>query len=171
MTMVIETRLIQPKELKVDDIRLELLNALRKEGTAILKEYHRTTQTWRHKPKFERKQIGLRGGYATVIISTDDEIYGYVDLGTRGPYPIAAKNKPLLKYRGVFRPKTIPGVIGSRAGGKTGPWVSKKQVVHPGIRARGFSRIIQKQRELPFHRAMVAALKRGAAKANARGQA
>lgn len=170
MPFVVETKLIKPKQLKIDDIRLELLNALRKEGTAIKHEYEKTVATWKQKPEFRRLSVSLRGGLAVIAVGTGDVVYKFVDEGTTA-HKIVPKNRPFLAYQTVFVPKTKPNVIASNAGGKSGPWTRRKEVWHPGNAPRNFSNIIQKNRAAPFEKAMQAAMKRGADKANARGQA
>ena len=150
-----------PKQLfKVDEIRLELLNALRSEGRQIKKDFQKSTRTWKHKPVFETK-VSLRRTTATgfVEVKTDDEIYGYVNHGTgiwsgRGKYPIRPKVRrrgPRGRFRRAagslafpskFGPKTRPGKINAGSGSRGGPMVFTKQVMHPGIRPRKFDQAI-----------------------------
>ncbi len=139
--IVIETKVIKPAKLRIDEVRLELLNALGREGTAIKQEYEKTVRTWQHKPKFEQ-QISLAKGEAAVLVGTDDKVFGYVDLGTR-PHIIVPKRAGLLRFQSGYKAKTAPGVIGSSAGGKFGSVVYSRIVHHPGTVARNFSKIIQ----------------------------
>jgi hypothetical protein len=166
---VILTKQIRPKKLKIDEVRLQLLNAIRAEGRAILKEYGKTVATWRRKPKFEQL-IGLDKQQATVLVGTDSEIYKYVDEGTR-PHRIVPRRARYLRFQVGYRAKTVPNVIGSTAGGKFGPIVYRKAVQHPGFPGRNFTKIIQHRRKKPFRDAMLKAAQKGVAKANARGQA
>lgn len=94
MPVTISITPIVPKEVfNIDAVRLELLNALRAQGREIQREYKATTKTWKHKPKFEMK-ISLKrmAPEASVIVWTDDRIYGYVDRGTQ-PHPIVPKKQ------------------------------------------------------------------------------
>ncbi len=146
---------IVPPAMDIDQYRLEYLNELRKEGRKIKREYQKTTRTWKRKPKFEII-VGLGRGAdaeASVLVGTDDEIYGYVDEGTEA-HPISARRKPFLKFRTGFTPKTSRGRIGSRRGGRSGGWVSKKRVMHPGTKSRNFTPTIAARREGPFVRNM-----------------
>ncbi len=146
---------IVPPDMDIDQYRLEYLNELRKEGRKIKREYEKTTRTWKNKPKFE-VIVGLTrkgGGEASVLVGTDDEIYGYVDEGTDA-HVISAKRAPFLKFRTGFTPKTTRGQIGSRRGGRSGGWVQKKSVMHPGSKARRFTPTIAARRKGPFVRNM-----------------
>ena len=146
---------IVPPEMDIDQYRLEYLNELRKEGRKIKREYEKTTRTWRNKPKFEMI-VGLTrkgGGEASVLVGTDDEIYGYVDEGTPAHW-ISAKNKPWLLFREKSTPKTTRGRIGSGRGSRSGGWVKKKRVWNKGIKSRNFTPTIAARRKGPFVRNM-----------------
>jgi len=156
---VIETKVLRPKKLKIDEVRMALLNALRAEGRAIQKEYEKTVATWAHKPKFEQL-IGLDKQQATVLVGTDSRIYKFIDEGTRVRRAVMSKD---------WQSKTTPNVIGSGPGRGHVVFISKK-IALPGIKARNFTKIIQRRRKKPFRNAMLKAARKGAAKANSRGQ-
>ena len=160
MPAVIETKVIKPKKIAIDAIRIELEKAVTWEGDAILKEYEKTTQTWQHKPEFEVLPE-VSDTEVTVLVGTDDKIYKFIDEGTRVRYATLSKD---------WQSKTKPGIIGSVPGRGRVLFVSKKRP-RPGIEARRFTQIIQSRRKRPFQRAMIKAMKKGADKANARGQA
>lgn len=165
-----------PKELiNIDAVRLELLNAIRAEGREIKKELNKTTSTWNHKVTFEMK-VSLRRveaeGY--VKVWTTDEIYGYVNDGTR-PHmmgPILPVNKKVLKIpTGGVRPKTRPGRLASYKGGARGPYAfakSTKRYMHPGGEARDFTGIVARRIEKTrrFEKRLDDAIGRGLAKSN-----
>lgn len=101
--------------------------------------YGKTTRTWRHKPRFYSKRTA-KG----VTINTDSAIYGYVDFGTR-PHVIKARRAPFLVFRWPYKAATKPRVIASYKA-QTGPnWAKRKQVNHPGIKARNFTDEITKR--------------------------
>lgn len=102
--------------------------------------YQQTTRTWTHQPTFEVQ----RESTARWRVSTDDEIYGFVDRGTR-PHIIEAKNAPLLRFTGPYHAKTKPNIIASYKGGRGRVWVAKKRVNHPGAEARNFSKRIKER--------------------------
>lgn len=161
---------IKPKRLKDQDMRLELLNAMRKAGRAIQKDFEKTTRTWEHKPKFEAL-TSLTGPGPVVLVGTDNLIYKFVDEGTK-PHPIFAgvytgkSNKKTLAFQwggpGSYTAKTTPRIIGSQAGGQSGEGVLRAYVQHPGIKAREFDLTIQALWRTKFRDDMQAAMKQAA---------
>lgn len=154
-------KVIKPSRLKVDAMRLQLLNDMRKVGTGMKKDFEKTTATWDHKVKFEQ-QISLAGG-PQVEIFTTDEIYGFVDKGTEA-HIILPKRKKALSFvwggPGSYKAKTTPGIIGSSSGGPSGDLVAFKGVIHPGNEPRNFSKEIQKEWTPKFKRAMEASMRK-----------
>lgn len=162
---------IKPQKLKVDAYRLEFLNAMRKAGKVIIKEdYGAITRTWKHKPKFVAL-ISLTGPGPVLFVATDDEIYGYVDLGTK-PHDIPKSGSTLLVFSSGYRAKSIPGRIGSSRGGGFGKKVftvkrdkQGKPIKHPGTKPRNFEKVIKKKRTPWYKREMEKAMKAGNKKA------
>ncbi len=126
----------------IDGKKLEraIENALTGEAKAVKVDFDVTTQTWKHRPEFT-----IDKGEGRRTVATDDEVYGYIDDGTR-PHIITAKspNKPLTFGVGGS-PKTAPRVIGSRAGTKGGTPVRAQVVHHPGSAPRDFSETIARK--------------------------
>lgn len=155
-------KLIKPQTLKVDIFRLYFLNALRQAGRDIMKDFEKTTATWKNKPTFEI-QISLSGGLQ-VEVYTEDEIYRYVDKGTE-PHDIwpgfytGKSDKKVLAFSSTFSPKTIPGVIGSGPGSRGKVDTFRPYVEHPGTKARNFSEEIQKKWQTIFKTRMEQALR------------
>lgn len=140
---------IGPKKLKQDAFRRQFRNACKRAGYGIQRDFEKTTATWEHKPKFTSSTSVVGPGPA-VLVETDDEIYTYVDKGTK-PHEIWAgaytgkSDKKVLAFQGTYTAKTVPGVIGSRSGGKSGEWVHTPMVQHPGTKARNFDAIIERK--------------------------
>lgn len=112
--------------------------ALREFGKEIIDEFNSTATTWKNKPVFI---IRYDRGRNTIRVFTDNEIYGYVNDGTR-PHPIAPVNADVLRMRHA-NPKTMVGRIKSGAGGKYGdPFFATYVKRHPGIKARHFDDLI-----------------------------
>lgn len=155
-------RPIKAPFLKTDKIRLELLNTLRKVGRGMKKEFEATTRTWSHDVKFE-VLISLAKGAATVIVETNDEIYGYVNEGT-DPHLIVPVNAKVLAFPGDYTSKTVPGVIDSRDGGSGGETIFAAYVEHPGTKARNFSQVIAARWEEKFRYEIEGAIRRGLTK-------
>jgi hypothetical protein len=149
-----------------------MLNAMRLAATQIKKDFRKTTETWKHQPKFE-DEISLTGPGPILTVFTEDEIYGYVSGGTR-PHEIWAgiytgkSDKKQLSFvwggKGSYKAKTKPGVIGSSKGGATGSLTHRAYVQHPGTEARKFEETIQKKRQKWFKREMEKAMKVAAQK-------
>lgn len=97
----------------------------------------RVTDTWTHKPEFRITVRGRMGGATTLRVSTDDEIFHFVNMGTR-PHLIQARNAPVLAFPSQFRPKTMPGSLRSGPGFSGGPTVLRFAVWHPGTEPRRF---------------------------------
>ena len=167
MAEVFSVKGIKPKKLNVDAFRLATLNALRAEGRDVKKEYEKTTKTWKRKPEFE-VLIGLTrgpGGSASVLVGTDDEVYGYVDEGTRGHY-VPKSGAATMAFRPGYKAKTKPRMIGSGSGGASGDRIVRRgRWWVKGIVPREFSPTIQKRRRRPFTRRMVKAMQAAGNKA------
>lgn len=152
---------IKPKKLRVDKVRLRILNELRAEGRVVKKEFEKTTTTWKGaKPTFEIA-IGLTGQDAIVIIGPGGNTEGaqkwvWLDEGTK-PHIIKAKNVPNLRFKTNFTAKTKVKTFSSSAGSSNPPWRATKQVKHPGIEAREWSETIVKRRRKPFTKSLIKA--------------
>jgi len=159
---------IKPKKIKDKEIRLHLLNEQRKVGKEVRKDFYRTVKTWKRKPEF-KILVSLAKGQITVAIVTNSEIYRYVDEGTK-PHDIWAgfytgkSEAKVLVFPGTFSAKTIPGVLDAREGSSGGDTVFTPYVRHPGIKARKFSKMIQKKWKKRYKKLMLKALKEGVRK-------
>jgi len=147
--MAIVMKAIRPKRFKGETYRqyaIELAKEVEKEA---LGDFQETVKTWKHEVKFEH-QHRVDDKAVEVMVGTDDEIYGYVNYGTK-PHPIFAgiytgkSNKKTLAFPSAFSPKTTPNVIGSQAGSRGGSTVFAPYVDHPGTKARNFDKIIAKK--------------------------
>ena len=148
MTMRMEP--IIPKRIEsIIDVRKlekELINALDHTVNIIKDDYKRTVRTWSKQPIFEKRGPKKIFGKLEETVSTNSEIYFYIDDGT-SPHIIRPRNAGLLSFQTGYRAKTRVGVVGSRGGGAFGPRVSAKQVMHPGFPARNFTKTIAKRRQ------------------------
>ena len=157
--LVFET--FSPTLLNVQAMRLTMLNDMRKVGTKIKKDYESTVSSWSEKPVFEMI-ISLAGG-PQVEVFTLNEIYGYVDKGTKphliwaGFYTGKSEHK-VLAFASKSTPKTTPGVIGSSAGSIGSVDKHTPYVKHPGGKPRDFSKEIQKKWQPKFRMEMEATM-------------
>jgi len=145
--------------------RANTRSAAEKVAPEIEKDFAKTTRTWSEKPEFTREvKIGVAAGGrlakqvtgsatgVSVEVSTDSDIYRFVDEGTKVRYATMTPN---------FLAKTRPNVIGSRRGRGGVLFVNKKKP-RPGIKARNFSKLIQKKWQPRFRKEMQAALDKAA---------
>lgn len=161
--MVVElARTIKPRKLNVAKVRQNILNALRKEGNVVKREYEKTVATWNDPPKFEAL-VGLDRppGAASVLVGpvgTELQVNKFVwtDQGTK-PHVITAKNAPALVFQSGYSPATVPNRIASYPAGRFGEFVRVQSVPHPGTEPRNFTIIITNRRRKPFTQAMIAA--------------
>jgi hypothetical protein len=161
---------ITPKiEAMMPTVRRLTALALFNTGQRMRILYKLTVSTWKKKPKFEIKVTQTKQ-FFSVVTGTDDEIYGYVDKGTR-PHFIRPKKKfGRLFFRKGFQAKTFPGVIASGSGGSFGKMVVAREVRHPGIKARKFTPTIMRQTKGRFLKLMNQAFKQTAEFINKRSQ-
>lgn len=138
---MIELKAITLKGDAMPNIEAIVALEIQKAAKEAKAEYEKTVRTWNKKPRFEILSDGT-----DALVGTDDEIYGYLDKGTKKKYPIPKQPKVVgaLRFQEGYTSKTVPRSIGSRAGGPKGPVRFAKQVIHPGIEAREFSRLVQK---------------------------
>jgi hypothetical protein len=153
MGIVISMAAITPKKLKIDAYRLELLNALRKEGTQHRRILKRTVTTWKTKPKFE-SLIGLDKKTATVLTGPSGnkeaaQRWGWINNGTP-PRIIRARRAPYLRFSWPNTAKTRVGKFTSGRGSKGRNWARKRSVRHPGIKKRGWTELLTKKRRGPY---------------------
>lgn len=107
-------------------------------GREMKQDFDELVSNWKDKPRFKVVRTP-----ETVSVTTSDEVFGFVNAGTR-PHIIRPKRSGgLLKYRLGYRAKTRPNNTTYKGSGTaSGPWRSSKLVHHPGTKARNFTRII-----------------------------
>lgn len=136
-----------------------LKGVMQAEAKNVEREFNITVRTFKRKIGFKAKVEA--DGFEVV---TDDEIYGYLDSGTR-PHVIQARRAPRLAfYSGGFVSKTVAGRLNPRAGRKANTGFTRPlKVNHPGTAPRNFSKIIaersNKRVAKAFQKALKASLK------------
>ena len=101
-------------------------------ASGMIDDYEEITATWDHTVEFET--LKETKDELTVIVATNDEIFGYVNNGT-APHIIEPRpDNPHQKlfFEQNYARKTSPRTIGSFSGGKYGPMVVSEGVYHPG---------------------------------------
>lgn len=120
------------------------------------RSYRATTNTWQpeHKPDFV-SGCESNGGRQLVVYAGYDpttdagRIYSYVDLGT-DPHGIDALGEDPMTFMSTrsakYSPHTQPGRLQSvRKVYEGGEYISKRHVDHPGIKARGFTKLVKER--------------------------
>lgn len=153
---------IKPGQFNADAFEGQFKDAADKFKRLALDDFESTTRTWRKRVKFQA-EVKVSKSRVMVSVTTDNLIYQYVTEGTE-PHVIKPKKKRRLLFRGTYRAKTTPGVIGSQEGGAEGPFIGAQIVRHPGSKGRHFDREIRNKREPDFHDLVELALRDGARK-------
>ena len=130
-------KLIVPQNaLNPDGLRRAILNTMRDTAEAARVDFVATTNTWDHKPTFERKELD---GGTTQQVYTTDEVWGMLERGTR-PHIIMVKRAKFLKFAwdgyGSYGAKTKPGLLSSKNARYPTEMNYRKSVNHPGTKAR-----------------------------------
>lgn len=128
------------------DYARAIQKAAEKTANLTKRDLEATVRTWKHKPVFD-VTVEQHGDTYSITASTDDEIYGYVDSGTR-PHIIRPRRSRYLRFRVGGAPKTRTGIIGSQSGSPGTDWRSPFFVLHPGGKARNFTKTIAKRRQI-----------------------
>ena len=137
---MIELRPIIPKTMgaKFKSAPHAVQKGMKQAADAVLLDFAKTTATWKHKPRFTVQHDGK-----TYTITTTDEIYGYVDEGTK-PHVIVPRHGRVLRFAVGGRAKTTPGRITAGGGSPGKDVVFTPRVNHPGTKARLFTKQIAK---------------------------
>lgn len=97
--------------------------------TAALQEAWAVSRKWKHKPDWK---VTRKGDVSN--IETDDEVFGYQDRGTKGPYTISPRRKRALFWKGAAHPV--------------------RRVTHPGLKAQKFTDKIAAKMQKQYQRIM-----------------
>ncbi|MBA3867775.1 MAG: hypothetical protein H0X30_01325 [Anaerolineae bacterium] len=136
--------------------------AAQKTADLTKRDLESTTRTWKHKPKFA-VVVGENAAAYVVFAGTNDQIYRYVDEGTK-PHDIKPKRSKFLRFSSGYTAKGKTGVIGSQPGGSSGDNVFSQGVHHPGFAGRHFTVLIAKRRQKTMEQEMSQALAKVARK-------
>lgn len=109
-------------------VREYAVKSLRKSAVKAKEKLLEPTRTWRHSPSVFVKE-DYSGGNMSIRVVITDEIYGYLDEGTKIRYATMSKD---------FQPKTRVGSFNASAGAGYLHYVDKR-VPKKGIDARGWT--------------------------------
>lgn len=113
---------------------------MREAAEAVKQDFELTTQGWKHKVVFEITEVDD----TDLAVGTDDEVWGWVDEGTK-PHDIVARRAAHLRIPTGGAAKTVPGRLTSGGGSRGSVIIFRKRVRHPGTKARRFTQEIQKR--------------------------
>jgi hypothetical protein len=158
-------KILRPKPLRIDRMAETMDRVIAgRVGEQIKKDFDSTTSTWvdraeNNKPLGGRPQFRIAklqvGRYE---IATEHAVYYYVNFGTSA-HPITPRRRGgRLKFRANYRAKTYPRRLSSSAGGKFGPWIFRRAVMHKGSRAREFDTAVVEKNGLTMRLAIEEAL-------------
>jgi hypothetical protein len=156
LTKQVKWQAILPKPLKTKAILDALVDEMHTIAGEIEDDFDSTIRTWTHKPEFIN-QFQQDKDRTAFQVATNDEIYRYVNDGTRA-HLIKPKRRRFLRFQGHYTAKTQPGVIGSNAGGASGTIMFSRGVKHPGTKGREFASAMQKKWQSPFKQRMKKAM-------------
>lgn len=151
---------IRPKKLQVERIARTVLKAAEDEGREHQKILNQTTASWTgDKPKFE-SLTDVSGGSASVLTGPTGNTMGvkkwnWLNEGTRVRRAVMSRN---------WRSKTRPGSFSSGSGRGRVVFISKR-ISRPGIKARGWTDKLTKQRHQPFTNRMIRAMRQAGGEA------
>lgn len=156
--MVAKFRAIKPRPINDKAMSAELRDSMKEASKFAIKDFENVTTGWSgERPRWQAEywanqyQIGFK-------IFSDPNSEGslkwrWLDLGTKKNYPIPTTPKPpgqWLAFPSVYNAGSAPNRIrtyGSSSGGET---VFAKQVIHPGIEARNWTKILQRDDQKMF---------------------
>ena len=137
-------RKITPQQLNIPGMRSALKDVMQDIADDIKEDFHATTESWDHQPKFYddlQFQGGPMGNMLRVEVYTNDLQYSWVNDGTPEHWEEAV-NAQSLFFTYKSSPKTFPGVIDSgdfEPGQKN---VAIHGLLHPGAEPRHFDKAI-----------------------------
>lgn len=118
-----------------------------------LKDFQKTTATWRRGAEFVIKE--QRDGF---LVGTSNDVWNMLDKGTRA-HRIVARRAKRLRFSSGFSAKTRPGFVGSQSGGSSGGPVFAQSVQHPGTTARAWSKLIASKYKVQLQRYIATRIK------------
>lgn len=127
---------------RLEQYLVRQLKQVTDEGKATLET---VTDGWENRPRF-RSSTEQRGQKVTMSVTTDSDIFNWVDKGTQ-PHRIPRAGRSFMAFQGEYRPRTSPGRLQFNFGGGVsgGPTVFAQVVQHPGIEARNFTARVASQ--------------------------
>jgi len=117
----------------------ECKTALIEAAKSMNQDFNAATHTWDHRPTFGYWGPFMEGNelYIEAGPKTYTQLFDWVDTGTK-PHAIVPKRKKQLAFQSKYRAKTQAYSMYSGPGGKSGHYVYRPRVSHPGFKGREF---------------------------------
>lgn len=166
--MVAKFHAVKPKPLNDKAMSDTLRKSAKEFSEYVVKDHVKVTAGWAgEKPDWvvrywaNQYQIGFQ------VYPSNEDSKGalkwlWLDLGTKGPYPIPKNGTATLAFPSQYQAGSRPGsLFTSKATSGGEMWFAKK-VMHPGIQARGWSKMLQEQEQPLFEKWMGPAMAKAA---------
>ena len=141
-----------------EELERMLFKAVQDSAQESKRQFEKTVKTWNNKADFE---ILEDSSDLEAIVGTNDQRWQWIDQGTKKDYPIPQKaGAKTLRFNSKFSPKTKVKKFASVKGSSSPPVAFRKKVIHPGIKARGWSDIEQKRAQKRLTSAVNAVLRK-----------
>lgn len=164
---IFQVKAIKPTDLKVGNVRLAILNALRKEGTTEKKMLEGTTKYWEGaKPTFT-SEISLAGGDAQLLVGVSGNAeaaakWVRVNEGTRGGYWIYPRRARMLRFQPGYDAGSKPNTLDVKPARRYGEFIYRPRAyIRKGIAPRRWTIVVLQERAIPFRQAVNEALEQG----------
>ena len=146
---------IKPGPYRDDAVSAHVGDRMRLLGDFIKESYDRVTSGWTgERPEWMVKYQAGATWIQLSIVPANPESEGsmkwlWLDEGTEGPYPIPKdpNAKGPLFFMSEYSAGSSVGSLTTYKASSSGSLVSAKQVMHPGIAARGWSELLQTEWE------------------------
>jgi hypothetical protein len=155
----IKAKILRPKTLSRQAMDAKIKAGAEKAAEDMAKDMTKITRGWSDGGlEFVGKVRGSRREKWEIEVvpknanSKRADIWGFLDKGTKGPYPIRPK-KPggKLRFASGYKAGSKPNRVTTTQSASFGDTVYANQVMHPGIKARNWTklRIKKWQKKLP----------------------
>lgn len=157
--MIAKMKAIKPHPLNDEAMSKELRDSTKEFSEYVIKDFDNVTTGWKgSRPKWNVRywanqyQIGFQ-------VYTDEKSEGgqkwvWLDLGTKKNYPIPKNpaTSKTLAFPSIYNAGSRPNQIRTYNASSGGEMRFAKQVIHPGIDARNWTKILQADEQKVFER-------------------
>jgi len=121
----------------------------------MVKKLTYVTRTWKHRVEFKTQVLSESTGGARLSVGTTDNVFAYVNEGTRAHWIRPKTRGGRLAFNTKFSPKSLPNSLQAFKGSSGPPVGFATEVWHPGTKARHFDVVAAKQAETEGSKAVL----------------